>query len=474
MLFSSTSFIFFFLPLLLTIYFLTPKTWKNIILLLFSILFYLFSSVDFIRILLISIFLNFMIARYINVASNTYKKFWLIIGIALNLGVLFYFKYISFFVGGLLNPLVNFLNIPQLTIPATAIPLALSFYTFHALSFLIDVYQKKIEPGVKLTKLALYFFLFPHLIAGPIVRFGEISDQIDNRKLTLENFSYGALRFIVGLGKKVLIADILATTADEIFGIPPANMTTPTAWLGILTFTLQIYFDFSGYSDMAIGLASMLGFKFPENFNFPYISTSIGEFWQRWHMTLSRWFRDYVYIPLGGNRLSDSRIYLNIIIVFFLTGLWHGAGWHYIAWGLLQGFFIILERFKNGLLMNKLMLPVKYLYALLAIFISWVFFRSENIGYAILFLKRMFIDFSAPKLEYRPLDFLLNKEQILAIALGILISTSLLQRLTKRLWSLRVPFVYDSIRVAYLLLLLIISLFYIADQTYKPFIYFKF
>lgn len=481
MLFSSTIFLYFFLPLVLILYFLIPRIFRNIFLLFFSILFYLFSSSDFILILLISIFINYLMAHFIAASKLQKRKFFLIIGITINLGVLFYFKYLGFFAGGILSPMLGVFGLTSFSTPIILIPLALSFYTFHALSYLIDVYQNKIIVEKKLTRLALYFLLFPHLIAGPIVRFGEIYDQLNKRIYSLSDFSYGVRRFIIGLGKKVLIADLLGPIADEIFNIPPANMTTETAWLGVICFTLQIYFDFSGYSDMAIGLARMFGFKFPENFNYPYIATSIGEFWNRWHMTLYRWFRDYVYIPLGGNRRTPGKNFFNIIFVFFLTGLWHGAGWHYIAWGLIQAFFIILERLKGGLLIRYIWMPFRHIYALLAIMISWVFFRSESLNYTISFLNRLFIDFSPPKIEFRPFNFFLNEERIIVIILAVIISSSVFQILLLKvryyLSELKIgvfELVYGGIGVVCTLIVLIISMLFIVSQTYNPFIYFKF
>jgi len=479
MLFNSAIFLFFYLPLLVIIYFLIPKKMRNTLLLIFSIFFYFFSSVNFTLILLSSIVINFFIALLISGSKKKRFRF-LLIGLLVNLGVLFYFKYLNFFLESILNPLRSVQGLPSLDLPTIVLPLALSFYTFHALSYLLDVYRNKVKATKNPLKLALYFLLFPHLIAGPIVRFGEISAYLNKRIQTVPDFSYGVTRFIVGLGKKVLIADTLGQVVDEVFAIPPQNMSWETAWLGIICFTLQIYFDFSGYSDMAIGLARMFGFKFPENFNYPYIASSIGEFWTRWHMTLYRWFRDYIYIPLGGNRCSVSRNYFNIAVVFSLTGLWHGADWNFIVWGILQALFIILEKLKDGILMRHLSPPLKHLYTLLAIVISWVFFRSDSLGYATALLKRLFLDFTYPLIEYRPFAFFINNERLLAILLGIIISTPLLQKLVEKAGVVK-PVntkifrgVYQGMGYIYFLVLLIISMIFVAGQTYNPFIYFKF
>lgn len=427
--------------------------------------------------LLFSIVINYQFAISISYAKNAKYNF-LIIGIFFNLILLFWFKYSIFFLEEIVNPFIKILNINPRPLPQIILPLALSFYTFHALSYLIDVYKKKVPAEKNIINLGLYFLLFPHLVAGPIVRFGEIMSDLKNRQQTLSNFSYGISRFIIGLSKKVLIADILSGITDEIFAIPPQNMTWETAWLGLICFTLQIYFDFSGYSDMAIGIASMLGFKFPENFNYPYISGSIREFWQRWHITLYRWFRDYVYIPLGGNRVSEMRYALNILFVFALTGLWHGAAWHYIIWGLLQGVFILLERFKERVAKDFLS-PFKHLYALFAIFVSWVFFRSEDTTYAISFLKRLFIDFSSPHPQFRSFSFFIDNERQLAIVLGIIFSTPIFKIiyekiLIKYLNNQKINFSFQNVKIAYLTCLLILSILYIANQTYNPFLYFKF
>ncbi len=480
MLFSSTLFLFFSLPLILIIYYLSPKIFKNTILLVFSLFFYIFSSSDFILILLLSIFINSFMAIIIAQSKNK-RGFFLTLGLLVNLGVLFHYKYLGFFFGSIVNPLRTSLNFPVVELPAIVVPLALSFYTFHALSYLIDVYKTKVEPAKSILSLSLYFLLFPHLIAGPIVRFGDISGQITNRIHSLTNFSYGVTRFIVGLAKKVLIADILADVVDEIFNIPPQYMNIETAWLGIICFSLQLYFDFSGYTDMAIGLALMFGFKFPENFNYPYISSSIREFWTRWHITLSNWLRDYLYYPLALKWAKGSKIkiYLSLLITFLLIGLWHGANWTFVVFGAIQGLALIIESIKGGVLFNKLPRVLKHLYFLLVITVSWVFFRSESVGYAIEYLKRLFLDFNPPPIQFRPTDFFLTNERLLALILGIFICTSFFKVIINKLNFeninfLLFKFTYQSLKLTYLLILLVLSMLYVSGQTYRPFIYFKF
>ena len=328
MLFNSPIFLFAFLPLSLFTYLLIPKKTRNLFLALASIIFYWWGEPNFIKFILLMITVNFFFAQLISSYSRVEHKakFFLFVGVFINLIFLSYFKYYDFFFQNI------FFLFPQLKfeLSTSILPLAISFFIFHAISYLVDVYRKKIAPETNFLQLNLYFLLFPHLLAGPIVRFSEISKQITNRVSTLDNLSYGVIRFIIGLAKKVLIADTLAPVVDEIFATPPDGLMPTSALLGIFAYTLQIYFDFSGYSDMAIGLALIFGFKFPENFNYPYIARSLQDFWRRWHMTLSNWFRDYLYIPLGGNRCSSSRNYLNILFVFLLVRLWHGAGWNFI------------------------------------------------------------------------------------------------------------------------------------------------
>lgn len=439
-----------------------------------SILFYVSSEVKFVFIFLLLVLINFITSFLINKSLKTKRKQFLILAVIINLTPLFYFKYLIFMVDNILNPLLSRTNLGPITTPSIYLPLAISFFTFHTLSYLIDVYKKTIEPEKKLRDLALYLFLFPHLIAGPIVRFAELKDQIKYRIINLEDFIYGWTRFIIGLAKKVIIADNIAAVVNNVFGMQPENMSMETAWIGIIGFTLQIYLDFSAYSDMAIGLAAMFGFKFPENFNYPYIATSIRDFWQRWHMTLYRWFRDYVYIPLGGNRLSSARIYFNIMIVFALTGFWHGAGWNFILWGGIHGAGLVFERSKLGDYFRLLGKPAGHIYTLLIVIIGWVFFRSDSLSYSLEFLKRLFIP-SIPVLqEYRPLSYIVNPENILALFLGILISYPIYPKIINLRRLIFKANMFKVISYGFLILIFLFTIFIMVASTYRTFIYFRF
>lgn len=379
----------------------------------------------------------------------------------------------------LLNPLR-----PSAIDPSSIyLPLAISFFVFHAISYNIDIYRKTTPAERNIFNLGLYLLFFPHLISGPILRYHNIVKQLTSRIQNIDTFSYGITRFIVGLSKKVIIADTLATVVDEIFAISPAHLTTTEAWLGIISFTLQVYFDFSGYSDMAIGLASLFGFKFPENFNYPYMSTSIREFWTRWHITLSSWFRDYLYIPLGGNRCSALRNYENLWIVFVLVGLWHGAGWNFIVWGAIHGTFMVIERVNNGKLV--FWKPIRHLYTLLVVMIGWVFFRADSLSYAVNYLTKMFtVSDSTTIPAYHPLSYFLENDVLLCIFLGIIFSTPLVPLLekvgskmigtAKNKLSFVIEMFGTGIRLAIFLGLLFLSMITVAIQSSHPFLYFKF
>lgn len=484
--FSAPFFIFLFLPIVLGIYYITPEKFKNILLLFASIIFYAWGEGKFTLVILSLVFFNYRTAISINssIDNKSSKKSLriLILAITINLIFLFYYKYSFFFIINLIN-LFNLSLAFKTTLSSIYLPLAISFFVFHAISYNIDVFKKKVVAEKKFFNLALYLLFFPHLLSGPILRYKNIAEQLISRVHNLDNFSYGVTRFIVGLGKKVIIADTLAITSDEIFAIPVNHLSTGEAWLGIISFTLQIYFDFSGYSDMAIGLARMFGFKFPENFNYPYISTSIGEFWTRWHITLSNWFRDYLYIPLGGSRCSPLRNFLNLWIVFLLVGLWHGAGWNFIIWGALQGTLLIIERINN----NRLIFwkPIRHLCTMLAVMVGWVFFRSENLSYAFGYLGRMLnITNNKAISAYHPLRYFLQNDILICIILGIIFSTPAFPLLGKLIMEIKktahtklsfcIEIIATNLKFAFLLVLLFLSLITVAIQTYNPFLYFRF
>ena len=394
MVFSSPIFLFAFLPIVLALYFVVGRRFHNVLLIIASLLFYAWGETIYILIMVSSILLNYVLAIMIQKGHDSgldlRARTFLIIAVIANLCLLCYFKYANFLVDSLdfiLNAVR--LNWLEVRLSPVHLPIGISFFTFHSLSYVIDVYRKVVTAQRNLVNMALYISFFPQLIAGPIIRYHDIAAQIENRNVTPDKFAYGIQRFIMGLGKKVLIANTLAMAADQVFAIPAAQLTTGLAWLGITCYTLQIYFDFSGYSDMAIGLGRMFGFEILENFNYPYISSSIREFWRRWHISLTNWFRDYLYIPLGGNRGTPARTYLNLLTVFFLCGLWHGASWTFVVWGLYHGAFLILERLKFGKLLNSAWSPVRHLYTILVFMVGWVFFRSDTLPYALEFLKAM-------------------------------------------------------------------------------------
>lgn len=453
--FTTPVFLIYFFPVVLILYLLLPVKFRNLLLILASCLFYFWGEGNYLFLLYIWIGFNFVISRLI----SKYKKnsaFFLILAVVGNLGVLVYFKYTGFILESI--NLKNDLNI--------YLPLAISFLTFHAISYNIDIFKKISKPESNFFRLALYFTFFPHLIAGPIIRYHEVSKQLANRIFNWREASEGIYRFVIGLSKKILIANTLAPIADEIFAIGPSHLSLEQAWFGVFCFALQIYYDFSGYTDMAIGLGLVFGFKFPENFNHPYAAKSITEFWRRWHMTLARWFRDYVYIPLGGNRKGQFITYINLTIVFILLGLWHGAALTFAVWGLIQAFFLIVERFRGGLLLNILPRFLRHIYVILAILISWVFFRSDNISEALGFLKLMFSGQGESPLIYYSTNYFLRSDVLIAILFGVIFAMPVFQKLKVPLFILFKPIVF--------LMLLFLSLVFIAGGSYQSFIYFRF
>jgi alginate O-acetyltransferase complex protein AlgI len=358
------------------------------------------------------------------------------------------------------------------------LPIGISFFTYHAISDVVDVYRRDASAQKRPVEAALYLLVFPQLIAGPIVRYRQIAAQLTARVTTLDDFAAGVRRFIVGLGKKMLIANTLAAPADQIFGLPADQITTAHAWLAVTCYTLQIYFDFSGYSDMAIGLGRMFGFRFPENFNYPYIASSVQDFWRRWHMSLSAWFRDYVYIPLGGNRASTGRVYFNLVLVFFLCGLWHGANWTFVVWGLFHGAFLVFERL--GLLDALARLPalLRHAYVLLVVMVAWVFFRADSIGGAATMLQALVGFGGAAPSPYTPIWYL-TPQVALALAAGIAGSGPLLpwlaglrERATTE--APRAAFAWETASTLALMAVFAGAIIQLAAGTYNPFIYFRF
>lgn len=468
MVFSSLLFIFVFLPLALIVYYLSPKSLKNLTIMFLGLIFYAWGEPIYVFIMIFSIIFDFINGMLIekNRQHKNFIKGILIFSLLINIGMLCFFKYYDFFITTLNN--IMSINIPIHKLP---LPLGISFYTFQTLSYIIDVYLGKVEAQRNIINYGAYVTMFPQLIAGPIVKYSHLSPQLENHKTNINDFGKGVELFIVGLGKKVLLANNIGLLWLQIKLIPTENLSVLSAWLGIIAFTFQIYFDFSGYSDMACGIAKMMGFNLVDNFNYPYIANSITDFWRRWHISLGLWFREYVYIPLGGNRKGKLKHYLNLFIVWFLTGLWHGASWNFIIWGLYFGFFIVLEKIFLLKLFDKLPQCFRHVYTLLLVVIGWVFFEIENIGNAFSFIKVLF-GISVNNFVDNKALYYLNTNLVMFIIL-ILCSTPLIKKLAdiinkKYTWS------HSIIAPAIGLLLLLLSTSYLVNQSYNPFLYFRF
>jgi alginate O-acetyltransferase complex protein AlgI len=482
MLFTEPTFLFIFLPATLILHGVVRGSLRNVILLLASLLFYWWGEGKFVTLMLVSITLNHLFALLIQSSQGARRKRLHWFGITANLLALIYFKYSNFLVDNV-NLLLGPTGLPRFTCGRIPLPLGISFLTFHAISYLTDVYRGTIRAERKLGDLGLYVMLFPHLIAGPIVRYADIVEQMKRRSVKLDELAYGIRRFIIGLGKKMLIANQLAAIADQVFALPPHELDGGLSWLAVTCYTFQIYFDFSGYSDMAIGLARMLGFRFHENFDHPYWSQSITEFWRRWHISLSSWFRDYVYIPLGGNRCRPGRVYLNLCTVFLLCGFWHGASWNYVVWGLYQGAFLVLERIGLGRLLAGLWRPLRHAYLGIVVMVGWVFFRLETMEQAALVLRAMAGLGTGDGLRYHARLYLTD-EVGLILVIALLAATPMFVRMARRvdragdLLARRFGGFISAGRAlvgdaAYLAVLLL-CLSFVAQKSYNPFIYFRF
>ena len=472
MVFSSSTFLMAFLPLTLLLYYgvgvaLTKNvTVKNCILLLASLVFYAWGEPVYIVLMLLSILFNFAAGRVIDSALSDGRtglaKFQFIADVVYNLAVLGFFKYADFVVDNI-NGLFG-AHIPPLELP---LPIGISFYTFQILSYIIDLYTGKIRVQKNLVSFALYISLFPQLIAGPIVKYKEIEEQLVGRKESLVKYSRGMARFVVGLAKKLLLANTLGAVYSGIQAMDVGSLSALTAWTGIACYTLQIYFDFSGYSDMAIGLGSMFGFRFNENFNYPYIATSITDFWRRWHISLSSWFRDYVYIPLGGNRRKTPRVIFNLMVVWLLTGLWHGAAWNFVLWGVFYGVLLIFEKYVLGDLLPRIPTPVRWLTTMVLVMCGWVLFSAPDLTGALLYFKAMFggaAGFTDGNGAY------LLSTNLAVLVLGAFCATPAYRHILERVdpkWVSRAKF------VAYPLLFALCVVFMVSE-TYNPFLYFRF
>ena len=454
-------------------YHLVGKKFKNPVLLIFSLIFYMWGAPKFIILLLASLTINFYIVQYMN-NHPARKKIPLILSVLINIGLLGYFKYANFFVDNV-NTILAQLGFSTIQWMKIALPIGISFFTFQSMTYTIDVYRKVHQPLDKLQDYLLYILMFPQLIAGPIVRFNTVADDIIERSdnETKDAKLYGIFLFIIGLSKKVLVANILGKFVDQNFALSVSSLSTSELWITIIAYSFQIYFDFSGYSDMAIGLGRIIGFKFPENFNNPYISQNITEFWRRWHITLGEWMRDYLYIPLGGNRVKTSaRLYLNLIIVFLLSGLWHGANWTFVIWGAWHGFFLILDRVFLIKLLKKVGRIPRIVFTYIVVIVGWVFFRAESLSDAVLFIKGMF---SFQNLNQVQLG---SKEFIIALLIALLIAFSNATKFGVKMQNwLYSEFKSKKDKTIFMvasILLFIICASYISASGFNPFIYFRF
>lgn len=484
MLFSSPTFLFLFLPVLLGLYFPSPRVVRNPLLLAASLLFYTWGEPELGWLMLLSVGLNYVFGLWAGWTRQR-RGAGLVLGLAVaaNLALLTYFKYAVFIVENL-NLLLACAGQPQLPLPRVNLPIGISFYTFQAMSYVIDVHRGATPAQRNPWDLALYIALFPQLIAGPIVRYVDVAAQLQHRRTTLAGFAAGIQRFVLGLGKKMLIANACASVADPIFDIPDPQLTAAVAWLGIACYSLQIYFDFSGYSDMAIGLGRMFGFEFHENFAHPYAARSITDFWRRWHISLSTWFRDYLYIPLGGNRRGPARTYVNLVVVFLLCGLWHGASWNFVVWGLFHGALLVLERRGLGRALERSPVPLRHAYLLAAVAAGWVFFRADNLHHALCYLRAMAGLGSGTGEEYH-LGLYYSGGLALVLAAGVVGSTPWLPLVggwcSRRAAQARSAWraaAWEAglglARNAALVLVLSASAAMMLASTYNPFIYFRF
>lgn len=469
MVFSSQLFLYVFVPVFFSFYFTVPGRFRNPLILVASLAFYTVGAGVTVVVLLVSIWLNQFLAVRIAPAAPPRRKVLLAVGVVANLLGLAWYKYGSF-TWTLSGDVVTWLGLQPLPpAPHIPLPVGISFFTFQAISYLIDVYRRDIAPARDYGEFATYHALFPQLVAGPIVRYVEIQSEMQDRRIDRDALTEGAYRFCLGLGKKVVIADSLGTVADAMFALPSHELGTGQAWLGILCYSLQIYFDFSGYSDMAIGLGRLLGFHFPENFDQPYRSASITEFWRRWHMTLSRWFRDYLYIPLGGNRHGSLHTFANLWIVFLLCGLWHGAGLTFVVWGLYHGILLIIERFAATRFGWRPSGVAGVILSFVLVMIGWVFFRAPTLEAAWQYLGAM-VHFGAGN-EGRSLAEDLPRDVLLYLVVGLFLAFAPFDRLSRLRFDAPAMLV---VQLGFSLACLVFSMVLLATNSFNPFIYFRF
>ena len=469
MLFSSITFLFLFLPVVLAVYYIVPYKAKNIILLVASLFFYAWGEPVYVILMILSIIFNYFCGRDIKEHEDDPRKAktGVIFALAGNLLILGFFKYCGFLIETL-----NAILPTDIPYRELALPVGISFYTFQAISYILDVYWKKAEPQKNILYFALYISMFPQLIAGPIVRYADIEEQLRGRKMSASKIGLGSMYFIMGLAKKVILANTAGSVFEEISAMPTGSLSILTAWLGAFSYAFQIYFDFSGYSDMALGLGRMFGFEFKKNFDYPYISKSVTEFWRRWHISLSTWFREYVYIPLGGNRCSVSRNIFNLMIVWTLTGMWHGAAWNFIAWGVYYGVVLVMEKYIWGTTVDRLPGAVQHIYTGIIVLVGWVFFFSPSLGYAMRYLLAM-IGGGAGIVDSTG-AFLLFSHWLLYL-LAVIGSSALGLNLIKAL--IRLPgnrYIQLTVAAVIYIGIFLISVAFLVTDTFNPFLYFRF
>lgn len=473
MVFSSLVFLFVFLPLTLMLYYLVPRGGRNLILLVVSLIFYAWGEPIYIVLMLFSTIVDFIHGLLVEKYQDQPKKAKRVVlsSVCINLGLLIFFKYSSFIVAN-----INAIFGTGFVVPDIALPIGISFYTFQTMSYTIDIFRKDAPAQRNIISLGAYVTMFPQLIAGPIVRYQTVARQLTNRVETQGKFAEGVRRFIIGLGKKVLFANNIGMVWDSIVATDVNQLTVLTSWIGILAFGLQIYFDFSGYSDMAIGLGKMFGFDLLENFNYPYISQSITEFWRRWHISLGTWFRDYVYIPLGGNRKGKYRTYLNVFVVWFLTGLWHGASWNFVLWGLYFGVIISIEKAFLMKWLNRFPAFVRHIYTLFLLLIGWGLFAFDNFSHLIAYFKIMF-GMNGDGIYNQTTFYYLSSNAMTFIIL-IIASTPIMKTVYQRLnvfMNSNLKSIFEMILLPMVYLtILILSTAYLVDSSYNPFLYFRF
>lgn len=464
MLFSSLVFLLLFFPITLLAYYIIPnRMYRNVVLLITSLVFYGWAEPKLIILMLTLLLINYFLAIVLDRFTGKMRLFWLLIVIFIDLGTLFYYKYFNFTLEN-----INYLFNTSFT-SSVVLPIGISFYLFQILSYVIDVYQRKVTVQRSFLLLSTYIALFPQLVAGPIVRYETIEEQLQNRFENWDSFYSGLQRFLFGLGKKVIISNNIAIISNYIFiDTPLSEINFTLAWIGALSYTLQIYFDFSGYSDMAIGLGKMFGFDFLENFNYPYLAVSITDFWRRWHISLSTWFRDYVYIPLGGNRKGKKRQLLNILIVWSLTGLWHGAAWNFILWGIYFAIILIAEKLFLLQVLKKMPKWIQHIYALIFIVVGWVIFNSISINQIIVMIKNMFIPTSLMSFgELKNLRIFYLWPYVIT---GFIASTPILNQFKNKLEAKKLGVLIDVFAILVLLWCIVLLM----NDSYNPFIYYRF